>query len=186
MISPSTHLWFLSPETPNSNKPFTMRMKYTSDAPDGTSITHYTCGGTGAPTSKTYQDSEQHLFAFPALLVGQNLLKVAETRSNKNISDEVAAAQKGPVTATSYLSGAAVGGRIRTALKVRAAEAGITLQDAQEALAAIRQANGIRVLKTGLKRTGKKAKAAVAAEGTSVQGDASDSEPSELETDNEQ
>jgi hypothetical protein len=158
-----------------------MRTKYTSTAPDGTNVTHYTHEGTGCPTSTTYQDHEKHLLAFPALLVGENILKMAETTSNQHISEKVTAARVTPDGP--FLTGAAVASRIRAALKSRAAKAGVTLQDAQDALAAIRQANGIRVLKTGLKRTGKEVKSAVAAEGT---GDASDSELSELETDNEQ
>jgi hypothetical protein len=48
-------------------------------------------------------------------------------------------------------------------------------------LANIRKANGIRVLKTGLKRTGKEEKSAVAIQRTPAKGDSSDSELSELE-----
>jgi hypothetical protein len=161
-----------------------MRTKYTTTAPDGSAVTLYTHEGAGGPTSLTYQSHEKHLLAFPALLVGEKLLKLAETNSNQQISDKVSAARvtgEGPL-----LSGAAVASRIRGALKIRAKENGVTLQAAQDALATVRRANGIRVLKTGLKRTGKEEKSAAAVEGTSAKGESSDSELSELESEDEQ
>jgi len=161
-----------------------MRTKYTTTAPDGSTVTLYTHESAGAPTSLTYESHEKHLFAFPALLVGEKLLKLAETNSNQQISDKVSQARKiadGPL-----LSGAAVASRIRGALKIRAAETKVTLEAAQDALATIRKANGIRVLKTGLKRTGKEEKSAAAVEGASAKEDSSDSELSELETEDEQ
>jgi hypothetical protein len=160
-----------------------MRTKFTTTAPDGASVTLYMHEGAEAPTSTTYESHEKHLLAFPVLLVGEKLLTLAETNSNQQISDKVTAARvngEGPL-----LSGAAVASRIKKALKIRANEAGVTLQDAQDALAAIRKANGIRVFKTGLKRAGKKAK--VEAKATSgVQEDSSDSELSELDSEGEQ
>jgi len=161
-----------------------MRTKYTTTAPDGSTVTLYKHEGAGGPTSLTYQSHEKHILAFPALLVGEKLLKLAETNSNQQISDKVSEARKiadGPL-----LSGATVASRIGGALKIRANETGVTLQAAQDALANIRKANGIRVLKTGLKRTGKEKKSAVAIQGTPAKGDSLDSELSELETDDEQ
>ena len=161
-----------------------MRTKFTTTAPDGTSVTLYTHEGAGGPTHTTYKSHEKHLLAFPALLVSENLLKLAENNSNQHISDKVTAARVigvGPL-----LSGAAVASSIRKALQIRAKEAGVTLQAAQDALAAIRKANGIRVLKTGLKRAGKGEKSAGAVEGASAKEDSSDSELSELETGDEQ
>ena len=161
-----------------------MRTKFTSTAPDGTSVTQYTYQGAGMPTSTTYQDSEKHLFAFPARLVGENLLKVAETRSNQKISDEIAAAQKGPVAYHSNLTAAAVASRIRKAIQIRAEKTGVTVNQAQDAFGAIRKANDIRVFKAGLTRAGKSA--AAVEEGSEKKEDSSDSELSELETDTEQ
>jgi hypothetical protein len=93
-----------------------MRTRFTTTAPDGTSVTLYTHEGAGGPTSKTYERHEKHLLAFPALLVGENLLKLAEINSNQQISDRVTAAR---VTGEgSLLSGAAVASRIKRALQL--------------------------------------------------------------------
>jgi len=127
-----------------------MRAKFTSTLPDGSTVTHYRNEGAGSPTSTTYQDTEQHLFAFPALLTGSKLLKIAETRSNQQISDVVTAARVG--ASNPGLTGAAVASRVRAALNDRAAETGITLEEAQAAFAAVRKANGTRVFTISLKR----------------------------------
>jgi len=160
-----------------------MRTKFTSTLPNGTRVTHYTHEGSGGPTSTTYQDHEKHLFAFPALLEGSKLLKIAETRSNQQISDAVTAARV--ANSNPGLTGAAVASRIRAALNDRAAETGTTLQEAQAAFAAVRKANGLRVHESGLKRASRK-KPNTTVEETPEKKDASDSELSEFETDTEQ
>jgi hypothetical protein len=180
----SSNLWVLSSQKHHQEQTtVTMRTKFTSTTISGTSVTHYTHEGAGGPTSTTYQGHEKHLFAFPALLVGENLLKTAETRSNQKISDEVSAAR---VTADGpLLTGAEVASRITSALESRTGETGITLQDAQHTFAAIRKTNGVLFIKFGLKRTGKNESSATAVE-DSAMADTSDSELSELETDDEQ
>lgn len=83
-----------------------MRTNLTSIIAGSSRVTHYRNGVSGIPSSTTYQDTEQHLFAFPALLTGSKTLKIAETRYNKQISSEVSAAR---VTADGpLLIGAAV------------------------------------------------------------------------------
>jgi hypothetical protein len=153
-----------------------MRTKFTSTTPNGTSVTHYTHEGAGGPTSTTYQSHEKHLLAFPALLVGPQLLEIAETNSNQQISEKVSAARKtadGPL-----LSSAEVAIRITAALQSRAEETGVTLEQAQSAFAAVRKGNGVLFIR--LKSPGKTEKSAAAVEETS------DSELSEFETDDEQ
>jgi hypothetical protein len=150
-----------------------MRTKYTSTAAD--------------------QNSAKNLFAFSAGLTGSKLLKVAETRSNQQISNSVsaaAAAAKPAVTNGPVLTGAAVASRIRGALVIRAAETGKTLREVQTDFAAIRKSNGIKVHVPGFARTSDKGKSIVKSimPTTGKQGGASgsDSELSELETDDEQ
>jgi hypothetical protein len=163
-----------------------MRTKFTSTASDGTTVTHYTHEGAGGPTQYNYQSSVKHLLAFPALLVGDKLLDMAETRSNQQISDAISAARK--TNDGQLLTGAAVASRILGALKVRASETGKTLREVKVDFAAIRKANGIKVLAPGLTRASAKEKVAVKT--TNVEEAAkssdSDSELSELETDDEQ
>ena len=163
-----------------------MRTKYTSTAAD--------------------QNSAKHLFTFPAGLIGSKLLKVAETRSNQQISNSVAAAAaaaKPAVTNGPILTGAAVASRIRGALVIRAAETGKTLREVQTDFAAVRKSNGIKVHVPGFARTSGKGNSVVKStsrrqqatglsqsvtETTEKQGGASgsDSELSELATDDEQ
>jgi hypothetical protein len=172
-----------------------MRTKYTSTASDGTAVIHYTHQGPGAPTSSTYESHEKHLFAFPALLVGDKLLDIAETRSNQQISDAFSNAHK--TADGQLLSGAAVASRIKRALKVRANKTNKTLSEVQVDFAAVRKANGIKALAPGYTRKSAKGKSIVKTTSTlSVQGavsesiekqeDSSDSELSELESEDEQ
>jgi hypothetical protein len=177
-------LCFLSRQQchPEPNQTAIMRTKSTSTTPNGTSVTHYTHEGAGSPTSTTYQSHEKHLLAFPALLVGPQLLKIAETNSNQQISEKVSAARKtadGPI-----LSSAEVAIRITAALQSRAEETGVTLEQAQSAFAAIRKDNGILFIILAF-RPGKKEEAITTVE-DSATADASDSELSEFETDDEQ
>ena len=115
------------------------------------------------------------------MLVGAQLLKIAETNSNRQISDKVSAARKtadGPL-----LDSATVASRITAALQSRAQETGVTLEQAKSAFAAVRKANGVLFIKVSFKRTEKKA---TTTGEDSAMADASDSELSEYETDNEQ
>jgi hypothetical protein len=176
----SRHFWFLSRQKHYHHElTANMRTKFTSTAPDGTAVTHYTHEGAGALKSTTYQVHEKHLLAFLALLIGENLLKIAETNSNQKISDKISAARKtadGPL-----LTGAAVASRVRAALKTRAKHSGITLEQAQDAFGAIRQTNGIKVHKAGFTRASGKGKSIGAVEkAADKKEDASDSELSEL------
>lgn len=70
-------------------------------------------------------------------------------------------------------------------MKSRAEESGITPQKAQADFAAIRQISGIRAYKAGAKKAGLKKSAATVKE-TYAQGNASDSDLTEFESDNEQ
>jgi hypothetical protein len=77
------------------------------------------------PTSRKVNTmvSNKHLFAHPAELTGPKLLKVAETRSNLQISNcvtEAATTAKPAVTNPTLVTGAAVASRILRALKIRA------------------------------------------------------------------
>jgi hypothetical protein len=169
-----------------------MHTKFSSTASDGSTVTYYTHEGPGGPTSTTYQDHEKHLLAFPGLLTGENLLNIAETRSNQQLSDDVTAARKsadGPL-----LSSAQVAIRITAALQSRAEEIGITLQQAQSAYTAIRKGNGVLSIRLVFRTKEKthaalvfrtKEKTATTVE-NSATADASDSELSEFETDTEQ
>jgi hypothetical protein len=176
----STRTRFLSRQQYHHHEPTAnMRTKFTSSTPEGTSVTHYTHQGAGGPTSTTYQGHEKHLLAFPSLLVGPQLLKIAETNSNQQISDKVSAARKtadGPL-----LSSAAVASRITAALQSRAQENGVTLEQAKSAFASVRKANGLLFIKVSFKRTEK----ATTTVEDSAMADASDSELSEFETDTE-
>jgi hypothetical protein len=103
--------------------------------------------------------SNKHLFAHPAELRSPKLLKIAETRSNQQISN----------TKGTLLTGAAVASRILTALKICASETGKTLREVQTDFAAVRKAHGIKVLVPGYTRVSAKAKAVAARTTSSVQ-----------------
>jgi hypothetical protein len=114
--------------------------------------------------------SNKHLFAHPAELRGPKLLKIAETRSNQQISNCVTeAAAKPATTKGTLLTGAAVASRILTALKICASETGKTLREVQTDFAAVRKAHGIKVLVPGYTRVSAKAKAVAARTTSSVQ-----------------
>jgi peptidoglycan hydrolase-like amidase len=126
------------------------------------------------PTSRKVNTmvSNKHLFAHPAELTGPKLLKVAETRSNLQISNcvtEAATAAKPAVTNPTLLTGAAVASRILKALKIRASETGKTLREVRTDFAAVRKAHGIKVLVPGYIRVSAKAKAVAARTTSSVQ-----------------
>jgi hypothetical protein len=126
------------------------------------------------PTSRKVNTmvSNKHLFAHPAELTGPKLLKVAETRSNLQISNcvtEAATAAKPAVTNPTLLTGAAVASRILRALKIRASETGKTLREVRTDFAAVRKAHGIKVLVPGYIRVSAKAKAVAARTTSSVQ-----------------
>lgn len=109
--------------------------------------------------------SNKHLFAHPAELTGPKLLKIAETRSNQQISNcvtEAAASAKPAIANPALLTGAAVASRILGALKVRASETGKTLREVQVDFAAVRKAHGIKVHVPGYTRTSAKAKTVAA------------------------
>lgn len=105
-------------------------------------VTHYTNQDPDGPTSTNYQDTEQHLFAIPSLLVGDKLLRLAETYSNKQISDKITATVTGN---SPTLSTSSVASRIRAALASRAKEQGITVAVAKAIFRAARKANGVQI-----------------------------------------
>jgi len=112
--------------------------------------------------------SNKHLFAHPAELTGPKLLKVAETRSNQQISNCVTEAAKPAAANPTLLTGAAVASRILCALKVRATETGKTLREVQTDFAAIRKSHGIKVHVPGYARTSAKSRAAAAAAASKI------------------
>lgn len=116
----------------------------------GVRTTHYVNEGSGNMSSKHYQDSEQHAFAVPSLLVGNRLLTIAEARSNKQISMEVTTAA---IRSGLLLSATAVAGRIKAAIALRAQELGISVSEAQATLVAKRKANGVQVRAAPKKKT---------------------------------
>jgi hypothetical protein len=133
-----------------------MRTKFTSGPPvtnhDGVEyattdsaetsrrITHYTNEGPGGPTSTTYQDTEQHLFAMPDLLVGDKVLKTAEKYTNKQIAAKIAAAAVGDVP---VLTESGVAHRVRRALKAKAQSENVKLAELSAAFKASRRSNGV-------------------------------------------
>jgi len=106
----------------------------------GKRVTHYTNEGPGGPTSTTYQDTEQHLFAFPDLLVGDKVLEIGAKYTNNQIAAKIAAAAlpNGPV-----LTESGVAHRIRRAMANKAKEQGISVADVKAAFKASRQSNGV-------------------------------------------
>ena len=93
---------------------------------NGKRTTHYTNEGPGGPTSTTYQDTEQHLFAFPDLLVGDEVLEIGAKYTNNQISAKIAAAavENGPT-----LTESGVAHRIRRALAKKAKELNISVAE---------------------------------------------------------
>lgn len=96
-------------------------VEYTTKGSDktGKRTTHYTNEGSGGPTSTTYQDAEQHLFAFPDLLVGDKVLEIGAKHTNNQISAKIttAAVENGPL-----LTESGVAHRVRKAIEKRALE----------------------------------------------------------------
>ena len=103
-------------------------VEYTTKGSDetGKRVTHYTNEGSDGPTSTTYQDTEQHLFAFPDLIVGDKALEIGAKYTNNQISVKIAAAavENGPT-----LTESGVAHRIRRALAMKAKELNISVAE---------------------------------------------------------
>jgi hypothetical protein len=106
----------------------------------GHRITHYTNEGPGGPTSTTYQDTEQHLFAMPDLLAGGKILEIAEKYTNKQMAAKIAAAAVGEAP---VLTGSGVAHRVRRALKAKAQADNVKVTELKAALNASRKSNGV-------------------------------------------
>jgi hypothetical protein len=106
----------------------------------GHRITHYTNEGPGGPTSTTYQDTEQHLFAMPDLLAGGKILEIAEKYTNKQTAAKIAAAAVGEAP---VLTGSGVAHRVRRALKAKAQADNVKVTELKAALNASRKSNGV-------------------------------------------
>jgi hypothetical protein len=106
----------------------------------GHRITHYTNEGPGGPTSTTYQDIEQHLFAMPDLLAGEKILEIAEKYTNKQMAAKIAAAAVGEAP---VLTESGVAHRIRRALKAKAQAENVKVTEPKAALNASRKSNGV-------------------------------------------
>lgn len=109
-------------------------------AETGKRITHYTNEGLSGPTSKTYQDTEQHLFVFPDLLVGDKVLEIGAKYTNNQISAKITAAavENGPL-----LTESGVAHRIRKAMAKRALEQNVSYEEVEAAFRESRQSNGV-------------------------------------------
>ncbi|KAM0700863.1 hypothetical protein Q7P35_012585 [Cladosporium inversicolor] len=129
--------------TKNSNETGKRTTHYTNEVPDG-------------PTSTTYQDTEQHLFAFPDLLVGDKVLEIGAKYTNNQIAAKIAdaAVENGPI-----LTESGVAHRVRSAVAKRAQEQNVEYDDVMATFKESRKSNGVatrapRVPKA--KQTGKK------------------------------
>lgn len=109
-------------------------------AETGARVTHYTNQGPGGPTSTTYQDTEQHLFAVPSLLVGAKILEIAEKYTNTQIAAKIAAAAVGN---DAVLTESGVAHRVRRALAAKAREKGVSVTTVSKAFKASRKLNGV-------------------------------------------
>jgi hypothetical protein len=103
-------------------------VEYTTKGSDetGKRVTHYTNEGSDGPTSTTYQDTEQHVFAFPDFIVGDKALEIGAKYTNNQISAKIAAAavENGPT-----LTESGVAHRIRRALARKAKELNISVAE---------------------------------------------------------
>lgn len=109
-------------------------------AETGKRITHYANEGSSGPTSKTYQDTEQHLFAFPDLLIGDKVLEIGAKYTNNQISAKITAAavENGPL-----LTESGVAHRIRKAMAKRALEQNVSYEEVEATFRELRQSNGV-------------------------------------------
>lgn len=107
----------------------------------------------------SHPDTEQNLFGNPSLLVGETLLKIAETNTNQQISDKITAAAIGN---SRGLSSSGVGSRIGAALRSRAKEQAIDISEVKAAYAATRKSNRLQLCTTRATDTKSKSKSALA------------------------
>jgi hypothetical protein len=129
-----------------------------SDEP-GKRTTHYTNKGPSGPTSTTYQDTEQHLFAFPDLLVGDKMLEIGAKYTNNQISAKINAAA---VENGQLLTESGVAYRVRSAMKRRAREQNVSLASVNAAFKQSRRSNGVPTRKPRVPRAKKTGQAALA------------------------
>jgi hypothetical protein len=143
-------------------------VEYTTEGSDdpGKRTTHYTNEGPSGPTSTTYQDTEQHLFAFPDLLVGDKILEIAAKYTNGQMSAKITAAA---VENGTLLTESGVAHRVRSALKKRAAEQNVSLIDVNKAFKQLRESNGVPTRKPRVPRAKKTDQASLA--GSAVEDD---------------
>jgi hypothetical protein len=121
------------------------KTKFTSKQADNSWVTHWTSSIPGGPLPSNYEDHELHLFAFPKLLKGDKLLKVAERYTNKQINDKIIAATVGDALEKKIITIAGIANRITTALGQKAKQDGITVAEVTKAFRAARKANGIPI-----------------------------------------
>jgi hypothetical protein len=129
-----------------------------SDEP-GKRTTHYTNKSPSGSTPTTYQDTEQHLFAFPDLLVGDKMLEIGAKYTNNQISAKINAAA---VEGDTLLTESGVAHRVRSAMKKRAREQNVSLADVNTAFKQSRRSNGVPTRKTRVPRAEKTGQAALA------------------------
>jgi hypothetical protein len=136
-------------------------VEYTTKGSDetGKRITHYTNEGPSGPTSTTYQDTEQHLFAFPDLLVGDKILEIAAKYTNNQISAKITAAA---VEGGQLLTESGVAHRVRSAIAKRALEQNASYDDVNTAFKQSRKSNGVPTRKPRVPRAKKLDQASLA------------------------
>ena len=124
------------PVTTHNGAEYTTR----GSAETGKRITHYTNEGLSGPTSKTYQDTEQHLFVFPDLLVGDKVLEIGAKYTNNQISAKIttAAVENGPL-----LTESGVAHRVRKAIEKRALEQNVSYDEMMATWKESRKSNGV-------------------------------------------
>jgi hypothetical protein len=127
------------------------KTKFTSKQADDSWVTHWTSSIPGGPLPSNYEDHELHLFAFPELLKGDKLLKVAERYTNKQINDNIIAATVGDALEKKIITIAGIANRITTALGQKAKQDGITVAEVTKAFRAARKANGIPIREAKVK-----------------------------------
>lgn len=106
----------------------------------GKRTTHYSNEGFSGPTSTTYQDTEQHLFAFPNLLVGDKVLEIGAKYTNNQISAKITAAavKNGPL-----LTESGVAHRVRKGIEKRALEQNVSYDEMMATWKELRNSNGV-------------------------------------------
>ena len=115
----------------------------------GKRVTHYTNEGPGSPTSTTYQDTEQHLFAFPVLLIGDKVLEIGSKYTNHQISAKITAAA---VENGHLLTESGVAHRIRKAIEKRALEQNVSYDEMMATWKESRKSNGVATRAAHVKR----------------------------------